>query len=77
MTTARFNTRPLLGRLNEVLSLGVMAGLTVAGAAALASVLPVSEPQSVVRLPSVEVSAKPAPVRLPTVVVVGKRASHG
>lgn len=76
MTTARITTRPLFSRLAEVLGLGVMAGFTVASAAALASVLPTPVQQEVVRLPLVEVTATPTTVRLPTVVVVAKRASQ-
>lgn len=79
MTTARFDTRPSLQRLSDALTLAVMAGLTVASAAVMASVLP--EPAEPLRLPLVVVTAKPAAQpaatpRLPLVVVQARRSSE-
>lgn len=68
-------TRTPLNALNDVLTLTVMAGLTIASAAAMA--LPLGPQQAPVVLPTVVVTAKSPraaeAVRLPTVVVVAKR----
>ncbi len=78
MSNARntFNTRPVLDRVTDVLTLAVMAGLTVASAATYAF-SPAHEPTAEpVRLPTVVVVGKKAPPHevLPTVVVTGRRA---
>jgi hypothetical protein len=57
MTAARYtDSRPSLQRLSDALTLAVMAALTVASAAVMASVLP--EPAEPLRLPMVVVTAK-------------------
>jgi hypothetical protein len=66
-----------LNTFSDALTLAVMAGLTIASAAALALPLHDAEPE-IVRLPTVVVTAKPShaePVRLPDVVVTAKRIS--
>ena len=72
-TTRRLAPRSLLGPVSEALTLAVMIGLTVASATALASgpTLPTEK----VYLLLVEVTATPATVRLPTVVVQAKRVN--
>ena len=71
-----FDARPVLDRVTDALTLVVMAGLTVASAAAYAfgpGLEAEAEPQ---RLPLVVVTAKKAaePVMLPQVVVTARRA---
>ncbi|WP_326539330.1 hypothetical protein [Pseudorhodoferax sp.] len=84
MTAARYtDSRPSLQRLSDALTLAVMAALTVASAAVMASVLP--EPAEPLRLPTVVVTARSsaqtaaqtvATPRLPLVVVQARRSGE-
>ena len=84
MTAARYtDSRPSLQRLSDALTLAVMAALTVASAAVMASVLP--QPAEPLRLPMVVVTAKSsaqtaaqtaATPRLPLVVVQARRSGE-
>jgi hypothetical protein len=74
MTRIRFNTRPLLNTAAELLTFGVMAGMTLVAMATAASGPAHAEPAAVVhRLPTVVVTGKIH--QLPTVVVTAKRAA--
>ena len=72
----RFNASPLAA-LSDALTLFVMAGLTVASAAAMAAHVDAAQP---VLLPPVVVTAQSTrateAVRLPTVVVTAKRSTQ-
>ncbi len=70
-----FNTHPVLQAASEGMNFIVMAGLTLASAAALA-VGPGSRPApaEAIVLPTVEVTAQATP-RLPTVIVTAKRSA--
>ena len=74
---SKFTTAPR-NALSDVMTLRVMAGLTIASAAALA--LPLGPQTPAVVLPTVVVTAKSPrateAVRLPTVVVVAKRGDN-
>ncbi len=74
--TKTFNINPVLDHVGGALSLAVMAGLTLAGAAAFASGNDKPSAQ-VVQLPPVVVTVKRAtPVaQLPAVIVVAKRST--
>lgn len=74
MTSSYANPSPL-GYFSEVMTLVVMAGLTIASAATFASAPVRSAEPEVVKLPTVYVVGNKAEVvKLPTVVVVGKRS---
>lgn len=74
--TKTFNIAPVLDHVGGALSLAVMAGLTLAGAAAYASGHDKPSAQ-IVQLPPVVVTVKrAAPIaQLPTVIVVAKRSA--
>ncbi len=67
---SRFNTRPALHRLGEILTFTVMIGMTAASAATL---VPIGKAWT----SPASSEASPETPRLPTVVVTAKRSSAG
>lgn len=74
MTRPAFDPRPLLGPLSEALTLLLMAGLTAASAAAYAAAPRAPEPGAGASSRVAVLKSHSAVVRLPTVIVTGRRA---
>ncbi|MBH9553586.1 hypothetical protein [Inhella gelatinilytica] len=71
--STKFNTRPVLDTLSDGLTLALMAGLTFASAAAMASPMHLADEAAPILLPTVVVTAQ-KPIHLPTVVLTAKKS---
>lgn len=71
----RFDTRESLTSLGDALTLLVMTGLTAATLIGTSAYAAAADTPHVQRAEAIA-AAKPAPIRLPTVIVVAKRSSQ-